>query len=108
MRAVLRVRFEEFDNVTRSKHAVSCFLRSFGMKFILKAQASSTVSRLSAPRSSTKLASSVRSMPRFLAITARRRVRDLQGRVIDEINPNIVRAKDLWCCWYSILGSGKG
>ena len=78
------------------------------MKFILKAQASSTVSRLSAPRSSTKLASSVRSMPRFLAITARRRVRDLQGRVIDEINPNIVRAKDLWCCWYSILGSGKG
>jgi hypothetical protein len=33
----LRVLFEEFDNVTHGKHALSCFVRNLATKFILKA-----------------------------------------------------------------------
>jgi hypothetical protein len=31
--STLRVRFEEFDNVTHSKHALSCFVRNLATKF---------------------------------------------------------------------------
>jgi len=34
----LSVRFEEFDNVTHSKHALSCIVRNLATKFVLKAQ----------------------------------------------------------------------
>ena len=34
--STLRVRFEEFDNVPHSKHAVRCFLRNLATKFLFK------------------------------------------------------------------------
>ena len=36
--STLRVRFEEFDNVTHGKHALSCIVRNLATKFVLEAQ----------------------------------------------------------------------
>jgi hypothetical protein len=36
--STLRVRYEEFDNVTHGKHALSCIVRNLATKFVLKGQ----------------------------------------------------------------------
>ena len=45
--STLRIRFEEFDNVTHSKHVVSWFVRNLATNSSSKLMAKSTVSRLS-------------------------------------------------------------